>query len=138
MNRREQSKPAILGGYPSVILDQSSANRWPILSVDDENAVLAVMRDGDLSFNRVTQELERDYCELTGRRYALAHCNGTAALLAAFLALDLEPGDEILVPSATFWASVVPMLWTGALPVFCESEPNQLGIDPADAELKIT
>src|SRR5262249_37803164 len=65
-------------------------------------------------------------------------CNGTAALLAAFWAIDLKPGDEVLVPSATFWASVVPMLWVGAIPVFCESELDRLGLDPADAEQRIT
>ena len=70
--------------------------------------------------------------------HALAHCNGTAALLAAFWAIDLKPGDEVLVPSATFWASVLPMLWLGAVPVFCESEPHRLGLDPADMERKIT
>src|SRR5215467_6651099 len=109
-----------------------------MITVEDESSVLAVMRQGDLSFNPVTQQLERDYCDFTGRRCALAHCNGTAALLAAFFALELQPGDEVLVPSATFWASVVPMLWVGAIPIFCESEPYRLGIDPADAESKIT
>jgi dTDP-4-amino-4,6-dideoxygalactose transaminase len=50
-------------------------------------------------------------------------------LLAAFFALDLKPGDEVLVPSATHWASVVPMLWVGAIPVFC-GELERLGLDP--------
>jgi perosamine synthetase len=50
----------------------------------------------------------------------------------------LQPGDEVLVPSATHWASVVPMLWVGAIPVFCESELDRLGIDPVDAEKRIT
>jgi dTDP-4-amino-4,6-dideoxygalactose transaminase len=111
---------------------------WPILTAEDEQAVVQVLRDGDLSLHHVTRDLESDYCQYFGSRYALAHCNGTAALLAAFFALDLQPGDEVLVPSATFWASVVPMLWVGAIPVFCESEFERLGIDPEDAEKKIT
>jgi len=78
------------------------------------------------------------YRNYFGVKHALAHCNGTAALLAAFWAIDLKPGDEVLVPSATFWASVVPMLWLGAVPIFCESEFERLGLDPADAERKIT
>lgn len=138
MNIATQTLPAILGGPKSVTLDQHAAMRWPLLTVDDEHAVLKVLRDGDLSLHRVTRELEADYREYFGARYALAHCNGTAALLAAFFALDLQPGDEILVPSATFWASVVPMLWVGAVPVFCESEFERLGLDPIDAEKKIT
>src|SRR5882672_9095961 len=130
--------PAILGGPRAVTLDGAAANRWPAITKADEDAVLAVLRDGDLSLHQVTRELEDDYRDYFGRRHALAHCNGTAALLAAFSAIGLQPGDEVLVPSATHWASVVPMLWVGAIPVFCESELERMGIDPADAEKKIT
>jgi len=130
-------QPAILGGRPAVSLDQRQANRWPIVTAEDEAAVLEVLRTGDLSSHGVTRELERDFAAYVGRRHALAHCNGTAALLAAFFALELGPGDEVLVPTATFWASVLPMLWLGALPVFCESEPERLGLDPEDVERKI-
>src|SRR5205807_1773904 len=97
-----------------------------------------VLRDGDLSLHKVTRDLEDDYQKYFGMRHALAHCNGTAALMAAFFAVDLKPGDEVLVPSATHWASVVPMLWVGAIPVFCESELERMGIDPVDADKKIT
>ncbi len=138
MTSADSEKPALLGGPKAVTLDATEANRWPIITEEDEAAVLQVLRDGDLSQHPVTRQLEEDYCAHFGRRHALAHCNGTAALLAAFFALDLEPGDEVLVPSATFWASVVPMLWVGALPVFCESEPDRLGLDPEDVARKIT
>lgn len=130
--------PAILGGSRAVTSDGAEANRWPEITVEEEAAVLKVLRDGDLSLHHVTRALEDDYREYFGVRHALAHCNGTAALLAGFFALDLQPGDEVLVPSATHWASVVPMLWVGAIPVFCESELERLGIDPLDAEQRIT
>lgn len=130
--------PAILGGPPAVTGDQDEASRWPRLDERDERAVLRVLRDGNLSTHPVIRELEADYAALAGAPYALAHANGTAALHAAFFALDLQPGDEVLVPSATFWASVLPIVWAGAIPVFCESEPERLGIDPADMERKIT
>ena len=130
--------PAILGGTPVVTDDQAAANQWPIITEEDEAAVLAVMRDGNISTHGVIREFEEDYRRLTGMPCALAHANGTAALHAAFFALDLQPGDEVLVPSATFWASVLPIVWMGGVPVFCESEPERLGIDPVDAEAKIT
>ena len=130
--------PAILGGPPAVTADQDEASRWPRLDERDERAVLRVLRDGNLSTHPVIRELEADYAAFAGTPYALAHANGTAALHAAFFALDLQPGDEVLVPSATFWASVLPIVWAGAIPVFCESEPERLGIDPADMERKIT
>lgn len=138
MTATDNDTPAILGGPKAVTLEAAAANRWPAITTEEEAAVLAVLRDGDLSLHRVTRELEDDYRKSFGVRHALAHCNGTAALLASFFAIGLKPGDEVLVPSATHWASVVPMLWTGALPVFCESELERLGIDPADAERKIT
>ena len=130
--------PAILGGIPAVNLDQEVANSWPNFTAEDEQAVLQVIRDGNVSTHPVIRALESDYMEFTGMPYALAHCNGTAALLAAFFALDLNPGDEILVPSATFWASVSPMLWNGLVPVFCDSEPERMGLDPEDLERKVT
>ncbi len=131
-------QPAILGGPVAVTLDQTAANRWPILSEDDEKAVLRILRDGDISTHPVIRELEADYREFTGLPYALAHCNGTSALMAAFWAIGLKPGDEVLVPSATFWASVLPLVWLGAVPIFCESEPERLGLDPADLERKLS
>ncbi|HET7319032.1 MAG TPA: DegT/DnrJ/EryC1/StrS family aminotransferase, partial [Nitrospirota bacterium] len=122
--------PAVLGGPQAVTLDHASINKWPDIDREDEDAVLQVMRDGNISTHPVIRQLEREYASFTGRSYALAHNNGTSALLAAFKSIGLQPGDEVLVPSATFWASVLPMLWLGAVPVFCESEPDRMGIDP--------
>ena len=123
---------------PAVTLPHEPTNAWPRLDGEDEAAVLRVMRDGNITTHPVIRELERDYIAFSGRRFALAHNNGTAALTAAFHALGLEPGDEILVPTATFWASVLPMLWFGLVPVFCESELERLGPDPLDMRRRIT
>ncbi len=138
MTNIETELPAILGGNPAVTGDQEAANAWPNFTEEDEQAVVQVIRDGNVSTHPVIRALEADYAEFTGMPYALAHNNGTAALMAAFFALDLEPGDEILVPSATFWASISPMLWSGLVPVFCESEPDRLGLDPEYLESKVT
>lgn len=121
-----------------VTLDHDDATRWPVFGHEAEEAVLQILRDGNVSTHPVIRELEQDYAAFTGRRHALAHNNGTSALLAAFHALGLAPGDEILVPSATFWASVLPLVWCGLVPVFCESESATLGLDPADLRRKIT
>jgi len=121
-----------------VTLPQDECLQWPVFRAEDEQAVLRVMRDGNVSTHPVIQELENDFRAFTGRRHALAHCNATSALMAAFHSLGLRPGDEVLVPSATFWASVLPMIWCGLVPVFCESEPATLGLDPVDAARRIT
>lgn len=123
---------------PVVTLPHEPITQWPRFTTTDEEAVLRVLRDGNVSTHPVIKELEADFRQFSGRSYALAHCNGTAALFAAFHSLGLEPGDEILVPSATFWASVLPMVWFGLVPIFCESEIETLGICPIDAEARIT
>jgi len=131
-------RPAILGGAPAVTLDGTQANRWPIITEEDIAAVTEVLRSGELSLHPITQELEADYRSFFGVKHALACCNGTSAILAALQAFGLQPGDEVIAPSATYWASVMPILWCGAVPVFCESEPEQLGLDPDDVERRIT
>src|SRR6478752_6487305 len=124
---------------PTIItIPQAPLLKWPVYSELEEAAVLRILRDGNTSTHPVIQELEDDFRQFSGRKHVLAHCNGTAALLAAFHSLGLQPGDEVLVPSATFWASVLPMIWCGLVPVFCESEQDTLGIDPEDAERRIT
>ncbi len=131
-------RPAILGGGKSVTLDGTAANRWPIITDEDVAAVTEVLRSGELSLHPVTRALEDDYRAFLGVKHVLACCNGTSAIFAALRSLGLQPGDEVLVPSATYWASVMPVLWCGAVPIFCESESDQLGLDPADVERKIT
>jgi dTDP-4-amino-4,6-dideoxygalactose transaminase len=138
MENNKSKLPAILGGKPAVTLDHEPTVKWPDLTAEDEDAVLQVIRDGNISTHSIIRQLEREYCEFTGQKYALSHNNGTAALLAAFHSLGIKPGEEILVPSATFWASVLPMMWVGAVPVFCDAEGERLGLDPADMERKIT
>ena len=132
------SLPAILGGSPAVTLDQEDANRWPIITAEDEDAVLQVLRSGDLSIHPVVGELESDFRTLTGRAHALAHNNGTAAILAGLHALGIGPGDEVIVPSATWWSSVMPVLHCGGIPVFAELEGERLGLDPEDVERRVT
>lgn len=132
------ARPAILGGPPAVTLDQKAANSWPIITDEDEQAVLAVLRSGRLSIHEEVTALEADWRTYLGVTHALAHCNGTSAILAALHAFDLQPGDEVIVPSATYWASVTPVVHCGAIPVFAETEPTCLGLDPADVERRIT
>ena len=123
---------------PWINEDLSSVSQWPRFTSKAEEAVLKILRDGDVSTHPVIHELENDYAAFTDRKYCVAHNNGTSALMAAFNALNLEAGDEVLVPTATFWASVLPMVWNGLVPVFCESESDTLGICPDDMRKKIT
>lgn len=131
-------RPAILGGAPSITLDQTEAHRWPIITPEDEQAVLRVMRTGQISISDETAALEEDYKKWLGVKFAVAHCNGTSAIHAALHAFDIASGDEVIVPSATWWASVMPVVHLGGVPVFAETESECIGLDPKDVEEKIT
>jgi len=135
------NRPAILGGKKAVTLDPlvlQRSNRWPVIGDEEIAAVTEVLQSGQLSIHPVTQTLEKDYCDWLGVKRAIAYCNGTSGILAALHGFGLKPGDEVLVPSATYWASVMPILWCGAVPVFCEIESEQVGLDPEDVARKIT
>lgn len=134
-------RPALLGGPKAVTLGPeklAESERWPIIGEEDIAAVTEILRSGELSLHSVTQELEADYRQWLGVKHAVAYCNGTSAIFAALHGFGLQPGDEVLVPSATYWASVMPVLWCGAVPIFCEIETEQAGLDPDDLEHRIT
>ena len=81
---------------------------------------------------------EEKFAEYVGARYAASVCNGTVALHAALLALGIVPGDEVIVPTLTYVASVNAIAYTGATPVFVDSLPDTLQMDPEDVRRKLT
>ena len=84
------------------------------------------------------QRFEQRFAELTGVPRATAVCNGTVAMHLALLAMGIGPGDEVLVPTLTYVASVNPILYLGARPVFVDSRPDTWQVDPEDVRKKIT
>jgi pyridoxal phosphate-dependent aminotransferase EpsN len=74
---------------------------------------------------------ESEFCEVVGARYAAAVNSGTAALHLALKLVGVEEGDEVFVSTLTFSASVNPILYLGATPVFVDSERESWNIDPA-------
>lgn len=84
------------------------------------------------------ERFESRFAEIIGVRHATAVCNGTVAIHAALLALGIGPGDEVIVPSLTYIASVNPISYVGATPVFADSLPDTWQIDPQDVVKKIT
>jgi dTDP-4-amino-4,6-dideoxygalactose transaminase len=101
-----------------------SAWRVPLADVvveeGDIEAVADVYRSGWLSMGPQTEALERDFAAYTGARHALAVTNGTAALHLICAAAGIGPGDEVVVPSMTFVATVNAVAYTGAAPVFAD------------------
>src|SRR5262245_14010184 len=77
----------------------------------------------------LTKEFEQMTKDLTGSKHALAVCNGTMALYMAMKALDIGPGDEVIVPNLTFIATANSVIMAGAKPVFCEVRRDTFCID---------
>lgn len=74
---------------------------------------------------------ESEFAAQVGSAHAIGVCNGTVALHLALVALDIGPGDEVIVPSFTYIASVNAIAYTGARPVFCDSLPDTWQMDPS-------
>ena len=132
------AKLALNGGPKAAPDDPGDLLTWPIVTAEDEQAVLEVLRRGAMSANDVTRVFERQMADYFGLTYALGSCNGTASLLEAMWACGLRRGDEIIGPSLTYWASVLPALSLGAAIVFADVEPHSFCIDPKDVEHRIT
>ncbi|MCX5758158.1 MAG: aminotransferase class I/II-fold pyridoxal phosphate-dependent enzyme, partial [Candidatus Hydrogenedentes bacterium] len=79
-----------------------------------------------------------DWKKHFGVPYAKAHFNGTSALASMFFALKLPPGSEIMVPSYTFFATIVPMRLFGLVPVFVDINPQTLNFDLEDGKKRLT
>ena len=131
-------KLALLGGPKTVTRESPDTFRWPIITAEDEAAVLEVLRSGNMSSIDVTQAYEKEFGAYFGMPHCLAHCNGTAALVSAMYACGVAVGDEIICPSLTYWASALPCFSLGASVVFADCDPDTLNIDPGDIEHRIT
>ncbi len=136
--KKSTLSPALLGGPKAIQSDPKDAFKWPIITREDEEAVLDVLRRGAMSDLDVTKAFEKEFAEWQGRRYALAHSTGTAALEAAMYACGVRRGDEIICPSVTYWASCLQVYNLGGTVVFAEVDPQTLCIDPADIEKRIS
>lgn len=108
------------------------------LDESDIAAVVDVLRSGRLALGPVTGRFERAMADYVGTTHAVAVSSGTAALHLSLRALGIGPGDEVLVPSFTFAASVNAILFTGATPVFVDIEPDTYNMDPARAQDRIS
>ena len=131
------SQLALFGGPKSVTMDPGKLFAWPIVTKEDEDAVLEVLRRGGMSGTDVTLKFEEDFKKWMGIDYALGFSTGTAALQAAMYGIGLRAGDELICPTVTYWASCTQALSLGATPVFANIDPDTLCIDPADIEHRI-
>lgn len=123
------------------------ADKVPLLNINQDNkplrddfveALSAVVDSGRFLFGPDVKELEKEVAELSGASHAVGCASGSDALLLTLMALDIGPGDEVIVPSFTFFASVSCVVRLGATPVFVDICPDTFNIDPEGIRQAIT
>ncbi|MEU7631483.1 DegT/DnrJ/EryC1/StrS family aminotransferase [Nocardia sp. NPDC049220] len=129
---------ALLGGTPTVRHDGPHFT-WPPLGDSARSAVLAQLECAVSIYDRsgVVEELENELREYHGMAHAVLTSSGTAALYSMYAACGIGPGDEVIAPAYTFFATVTPLLHLGVVPVLadCDTTGN---LDPDEVIRRIS
>src|SRR5438045_1837969 len=133
----ETGKPALLGGVPA---HQGGWPDWPKWLESWEPAVVKVLRSGKWyrGDGGHVAEFEAGYAKLLGAKRCLATASGTTALLVSLHVMDVDAGDEVIVPPYTCIPTYNALLINKALPVFADTDPATLTMDAASIESRIT
>jgi perosamine synthetase len=111
----------------------------PLLGERELEYVTECVRTGWVSSaGRFIEEFEQRWAAYCGRKYGVAVSNGTAALQAAVAALDLRPGDEVILPSFTIISCALAVAYAGGIPVLVDSDPRTWTMDVNQTAVKIT
>jgi dTDP-4-amino-4,6-dideoxygalactose transaminase len=110
----------------------------PVIGEEEERLVLEVLRSGWLVQGAKVAEFERRIAEYCGAAHAVATTSCTTALQLALERLCLQPGDEVILPSYTFVASVNAVIHAGGVPVLVDVQPDTYNIDPDAVARAIT
>lgn len=114
---------------------------WPQYSEDDITYVYNVLKRGEISFNQCSNEIyqfENSFADYVGAKYCIALNSGTSGLYLAYLALGIQPGDEVIVPTYTFAATVMPLLHLGAKIIFVDTSIDSPCMSIEDLQRKVT
>jgi perosamine synthetase len=109
-----------------------------LIDEEDIRSVVEVLRSDWLTTGPKIAEFERLFANFVGVKGAVAVANGTAALHCSMYALDIGPGDEVIVPPMTFAATANSIVFQGGTPVFTDINSRTLLLDPDQVERKIT
>ena len=119
----------------------------PLLDLNRQNAALhagltaaceRVLRSGHFILGAEVEAFERECAQQLGAKHAIAVSSGTDAILVALMALDVGPGDEVVCPAFTFFATAGCIARLGATPVFADVRADSFNLDAADAARRIT
>ncbi len=129
-------KPAILGGKP---VRTAKFPSWPVFNQTEDKAMLDAIHTGRWfrGSGKLVSNFETAWAKVTGAKYCLATSSGTAALFTSLNAMEIGPGDEVLVPPYTFVATINVVLLQHALPIFVDTDPETCQMDANKMEAAI-
>ncbi len=113
-------------------------SQYAALKTSIDARIQRVLDHGQYIMGPEVKELEAALAAFAGTKHCITVASGTEALLIAMMALDLQPGDEVITTPFTFAATVETIVLLGAKPVFVDIEPDTCNIDVAQIEAKIT
>jgi len=131
-------KLAVHGG--SRTIPEGLIRPWPHVTQADKDAVRAVLDAPNFSAQQQVQAqgLAREWADYVGVAHCIPVNSGTAALHMCVAGLGIEPGEEVIVPAFTFWASAAAVLHHNAIPVFVDIDPRTFCLDPNLIEEKLS
>ncbi len=131
-------KLALHGGER--VVPEGLVKPWPYVTEADRKAVMAVFDSAAITDQQRVQSegLAREFADYLGVKHCIAVNSGTAALHMCVASLGIGPGDEVIVPAFTFWATAAAVLHHNAIPVFVDIDPRTYCIDPALIEPALT
>lgn len=113
-------------------------SQYAALKTSIDARIQAVLDHGQYIMGPEVQELEQKLAAFVGVKHCITVASGTEALLIALMALDLQPGDEVITSPFTFAATAEVIVLLGGVPVFVDIEPDTCNIDPRLIEAAIT
>lgn len=109
----------------------------PEMGTEEKDLVWSALQSGQLAQGQRVRDFEEQFAAFVGVPHAVATSSGTTALHLALLALGLQPGDEVVVPSFSFTATASAVVHAGGTPVFADVDPQYFTLDPERAEAAI-
>ena len=112
--------------------------QYKLLKRELDQAMIKVAESQQFILGPEVEKLEHSFCQYLNAKYAIGVSSGTDALLIALMAIGIQPGDEVIVPTYSFFATAGVVSRLNAVPVFVDIDPVSFNIDPLEIRRSIT